>query len=177
MAEADRIERELRSVSAQAFAPGLRPARKPARAGWPEVRGTSGRTSRHVVLRGPEQGKAVHLQIEAARIETDETRRPDCPSQAGCSLSGAEQDAVMSIAEKVARVVELIYWDWDHLGELQGETKLEFIMSQDGYVERFRIVARSGEAVLTRESANALLMASPFAYTDGWIELKLTFRG
>jgi len=118
----------------------------------------------------------VQVQVEATPMT--------CPAKGRCVPRVGEPDDLVdadarahAIAEKVAKVLPLIYWDWDRRGQICGSSRVLFRLNGEGYVEKLTVAERMGDPVIARESDNALLLASPYDYLDGWIELKLTFRG
>ena len=88
-----------------------------------------------------------------------------------------EETELNDIAEKVAKVLPLVYWNWQRRGELVGQTTVVFKLNADGYVDQSSLSESSGDPRIDQDSGNALLLASPFDYEAGWIKLTLVFHG
>jgi len=124
----------------------------------------------------------VHVAVVARSLGGGPPPVPGAAAAgAGEALAGAprseEEPDLSEIAEKVAHVLPLVYWDWARRGEVAGHTAVRFRLNRDGYVVDPSLIRSAGDPRIDRESGSALLLASPFTYVPGWIELSLTFRG
>jgi TonB family protein len=59
---------------------------------------------------------------------------------------------------------------------IEGETKIKFIMRDDGSIDRIKIVKSSSYGILDKASIRIVYKAQPFPYIKGWIEIPLIYK-
>ncbi len=87
------------------------------------------------------------------------------------------QYVIAQIAERIRRMMPLVYWDSARKNELLGRTQVRFRMNSGGYVAVMEVLRSSGDAHVDAASRTVLHLAEPYVFVPGWIELELAFKG
>ncbi|OGR13576.1 MAG: hypothetical protein A2341_09435 [Deltaproteobacteria bacterium RIFOXYB12_FULL_58_9] len=94
----------------------------------------------------------------------------------GVHAAQDRQRLIDTILAKVAQVMPLVYWKLNRTDAIYGTVLVRFLMSRNGYVDGFKVVESQGDRDIELAAYHALILASPYVYAPGWIELTLVFQ-
>ncbi|MBI3179026.1 MAG: energy transducer TonB [Deltaproteobacteria bacterium] len=115
----------------------------------------------------------------AADTEAEQTDERDSAAvEAQAGAPDPRQEQIVAIVAKINRTVPqavpIAYINAPTL-TAQGITTVRFTLRRDGSIDDLRVVTATGRRDLESSARRVLLMAQPFEYLSGWVEVTLAF--